>query len=370
MTGTGYFCPADQLTHRVAALDLGYERFPTSIGFALPERLISYRLGQVVNICKIFRSTDEYRKIRHEELKLTQGIIGGTSSTSTGNSNNTIKVQCEPKPGYNISHKKQYADIAFTFVREYRQFSLNLQNSSSIVVEEMSLELMKPHLSLEFINRVKEVCTYQMADYFGEKQWQHFFTHYGTHIITSSCFGGQLVLTISETQLKHYFKTNNLFTKQKDIEQLFSNYLDSESNEHEFSNETTKNAGTNEEKNPFETLCINSIKLSGGDSMYNGMDLIKSTKNRNEMMKVLQFWMKSLQYNPVMLESTIVLESIPDLLDRYGLIIESHIIDNAAKQLFGKSIRSGISKMKPKVENDFEARRRSSTLVLPSYIFP
>ena len=337
LTGTGYYAPSDQLTHRVAALELGYEQYPSIIGFEFPEQLTCERVGQIFNTFKVFKGSSEFLKARHEQLRLTVGLIGA----------NGKQVQWETRHGYNISHKKQYADIAFTFVREYRQFSLSLRNSTG---KE------KPHLSPAFLNRVKEVCMYQLEDYFGEKQWQHFFTFHGTHVIVKASGGGKLVLTISETQLKQHFKTDNLMKKEQEIEKMFCDYLDLDDNDYDQMNSSSPPADPKTKTqalNPFETLFINSIKLYGGDAVFERMDLVKCTKNRAELRQVVRDWVASLPYAPIMLEQTMEIESIPEVLERYGLMSEAYIIDNAAKRLFGKSLRLRTG--------SFLSRRRNSS---------
>jgi hypothetical protein len=225
-----------------------------------------------------------------------------------------VKWQVKPKPGSNICHKKAYGDVAFTFVREYRQFSLSLSKSPP------------PPLKPAFLSRLRETSDYSPQDFFGLKQWEDFFLTFGTHVVEEGNGGGRLLITVLETQLKNYFGTEDLFRKEKEIETLFSNLIDGESE---------PRAGV--KGNPVETLIISSIRLFGGAAEFGGNRDLTHCENYVEMRRVIKEWVGSLPLSPVMLDSETRLISIPNLLQDRGMSKEAEIVDEAAKKVFGRT---------------------------------
>jgi hypothetical protein len=292
LTGTGYHCLLDKSTGAESVYNTGQLCYPTIIGFALPSQIVGERIGKIFNIFKVFRTHDSYITSRVKELKLPTGL----------------PMKGYPKTGCNISHTKSYADIAFTFVREYRLFSLRMESSAE--------------LHPDFITRLKEICTYSVDDFFGVKQWEEFFSTHGTHVIQSANVGGRIVLTILENHLKHFFKCEDLCKKEKAIEEVLCKYLDSES-----------------EKVEFDIPFISAIKLYGGDTKFEHIDLARC-KDTREMKEVIKEWVNSLPYRPTTLDSVFTIESIPDILDRKGFEDEAMLFDNAVKKLIGKSVRN------------------------------
>jgi len=324
LTGTGYRSLTDQSTHQDGVYDLGDLNYPTPIGFALPVHIKCTRIGKIYDTFRVFRSQGQYASIRHQELGLPL-----LSSIST-------KWQAEPKLGNNIGHKKSYGDIAFTFVREYRQFALRINPAAEPIPLHPTL-----------LQKLKERTAESPAQHpmrADESWWEEFFDVYGTHVITSASGGGRIVLTVLENHLKNYFGAIDLSRREKvvEIEQFLSNLLDADDLNGSDAIPRWQSEGIGLEGK--DDLLVSSIRFQGGDPSFENIDLTACHKP-GERKDLIFKWSQSLPFFPVMFDSAISLEPITNILERHGLAEEARLVDLATQRLFGKSFwRSSSTK--------------------------